>query len=865
MLRATLRSLFARKFRLVLSALAIVLGVGFVAGTFVLTDTLNRTFDDLFSNIDRNTSVQVRSASQLKDGGSDQSNGASGGSGRPVPANVLETVRSTPGVAEAVGTVQGFAVLAERPAPPVPGRPPAQVSLISNKNAPPIGVAYTGSSQLSPIRLSAGSAPSGPTDVAVDRGTFDAKHLRLGQPLAVATQKGITDVTVVGTFTFGTTNNLAGATLVAFSPATAQQLLLAPGQYTAITVRAADGVTQTELRNRIAARIPPDLEALTGQQIIKENADNLAKGLGAFSQFLLIFGYIALFVGAFIIFNTFTMLIGQRVRELALLRAIGASRRQVRRSVLIESLLVGFVGSTLGLVFGVGVAVLLKSLLGAFGVELPAGGVVIEPRTLIFGYVVGIGITVLSALLPAYRAGRVPPVAAMRDVEIGPSGGLGRRTLVGGAFLVPGVALILLGLNTISGSGALAAVGLGAALVFVGVATLSPLISRPVLKVVGAPAGLLFGTVGRLSRENARRNPRRTSATASALMIGLALVSAFLVFGTSIKTSIRDLFGASLKADFIVTGSGFAQQPFSPALADELRRVPGVNVVNQLRFAQVAVDGKKTSVNASSPQGFTDVLNLKRDEGALDLSNPSNLLVSSKVLKDQKWHVGQMVTIRWAEKGDTTFTVAGTYDQNQLAGDYLIGLPAYDANVTNQLDSIDLVTTKSGASPAVRADIEKALVPFPSLEVRTQQEYVSDNAKQIDSILGLITALLGFAILIATFGIINTLLLSVVERTREIGLLRAVGLARRQTRIMIRLEAIMIAVYGGILGLAVGSFFGWALVHAFVRNSQFGSFHYPFTQLVVFLVVSGVLGVLAAIIPAWRASRINVLQAIATT
>jgi putative ABC transport system permease protein len=864
MLRTTLRSLFARKLRLVLSALAIVLGVGFVTGTLILTDTLNKTFNNLFADIDKNTSVKVRAQSALTDSGSDQSNGASGGSGRPVPADVLDRVRQVPGVAEAIGTVQGVAVLTERPAPAAPGKPQAQAQILSNKNAPPIGVAYNGSPRLSPLHIDSGTAPTGATDVAVDRGTFDDKKLRLGQDVAVATQTGITNVRIAGTFTFGTSNNLAGATLVAFSPPTAQRLMLAPDQFTDITIGGAPDVSQDELRNRIAATLPGGYEALTGKQIIKENADNLAQGLGGFSTFLQAFGYISLFVGAFIISNTFSMLIGQRVRELALLRAIGASKRQVRRSVATEALVVGLVGSTIGLAFGFGVAVLLKSLLGAFGLDLPAGGVVFSPRTAIVAYLIGTLTTILAALGPARRAAKVPPIAAMRDVELTPTGSVRRRSIIGGVVLALGAALILLGLNG-SGSSALAGVGAGAAAVFLGVATLSPLISRPVIQVVGAPFALLFGTVGRLSRENARRSPRRTSATAAALMIGLALVSAFSVFGTSIKSSIKDLFGESLKADYIITGGSFNQQPFSPALADGIRKLPDVSAVSQLRFANVTIDGTNAALQAMNPEGLTDVLNLQRNSGRLDL-NGNGMLVSRKVLKEKKWQVGQTVTTRWAETGDRPLKIAGTYEPNQLAGDYLVSLATYDANVTTKLDQIVLVKGAPGANLAtVRSQVAQLLVPYPNLDVRDQKEFVADNAKQIDQILGLITALLVFAIIIATIGIINTLLLSVVERTREIGLMRAVGLQRRQTRVMIRLEAIMIAIYGGVLGLAVGSFFGWALVSAFTKDSEFGSFHYPFIQLIVFLIVAGVLGVLAAIVPAWRASRTNVLAAIATT
>jgi putative ABC transport system permease protein len=489
---------------------------------------------------------------------------------------------------------------------------------------------------------------------------------------------------------------------------------------------------------------------------------------------------------------------------------------------------------------------------------------VFEPRTVLAAYLVGTIVTTAAAYLPARRAAKVPPVAAMRDVELTPTGHLRRRTLIGGVLVALGAALILVGLRA-GGSRALASVGLGAAAVFLGVATLSPLISRPLMRFIGAPFALMFGSVGRMSRENARRAPRRTSATAAALMIGLALVSAFSVFGTSIKTSIRDLFGESLKADFIVTAGSFNQQPFSPVIANQIRALPDVQAVSQLRFAGVKIDDKDANIQAMTQEGLTDVLNLQRSDGRLDLTGDS-LLVSKKVLGDRNWKVGQTVPVVWAETGSRPLRIAGTYEQNQLAGDYLVSLTTYDANVTSRLDQVVLVKARDGANlGAVRQAVDQVVVPYPNLDVRDQKEFVAQNAKNINQVLGLVTALLVFAIVIATIGIINTLLLSVVERTREIGLLRAVGLQRRQTRVLIRLEAIMIAAYGGVLGLVVGSFFGWALVSAFTKQSQFGSFHYPFIQLIVFLVVAMVLGVLAAIIPAWRASRTNVLEAIATT
>lgn len=865
MFKTTLRNLFARKLRLLLSALAIVLGVGFVTGTLVLTDTLNSTFNNLFSDIDKNTSVKVRAKANVDSSADDQSGSVTeGGSGKPVPASLLTTLRDVPGVSSAEGSVQGFTILLDRAPPTLPGQAPPKPKVLSNERSELTGIAFKDNTPLSPLTLTSGVAPQGPEDIAVDESTAEKQHLQLGQPLTVGTQKGLANVRLSGIFRFGADNGTAGATLVGFSLPRAQELLALPGSFSSISVAADQGVSDDELRNRIAGVLPPDTEALTGKQVIKERADSVAKGLGQFSTFLQAFGYISLFVGAFIISNTFSMLVGQRARELALLRALGATKRQVRRSVLIEALAVGFVGSTIGLFFGLGVAVLLKGLMKAFGVELPAGGVTFLPRTVFVAYVIGLVTTSLAALGPARRAARVPPVAAMRDVELTPTGSLRRRALGGGLTLTAGVALILVGFN-VNGSKALAVVGLGAALVFIGVATLSPLISRPVLKVVGAPFASMFGVVGRLSRDNARRSPRRTSATAAALMIGLALVSAFAVFGTSIKSSIKDLFGDSLRADLIVTGGPFNEQPIAPVVADQIRALPDVAAVAQLRFQQVQIDGRNNPLQGMNPQGLTEVLNLKKEGGRFDLTG-QNMLVSSKVLRDSKWGIGQTVTVRWKESGDTRFTIVGTYEQNQLAGDYLVPLTAFDANVTNKVDNIVLVSASSaGALPTVRQQTEQLLTPYPNLDLRNQEEFVSDNAKQINQILGLITALLLFAIIIATFGIVNTLLLSVVERTREIGLLRAVGLQRRQTRIMIRLEAIMIAIYGGVLGLVVGSFFGWALVRAFTKASEFGSFHYPFTQLVLFLIASAVLGVLAAVIPAWRASRINVLQAIATT
>jgi putative ABC transport system permease protein len=847
-LRATLKSLLARKLRLALSALAVVLGVAFVAGTLVLTDTLGRTFDDLFAEVDRNTSVAVRSVAAYGGSAGDR------GSGRPVPASLLAPVRRVDGVAEAVGTVTGYAQLVD----------PAERDVISRGFAPGIGLGWTGSSVLSPLRLAAGRPPGGAAEIAVDRDTADGSRLRLGQPVVVLTQQGPRAVTVVGIVTFGSASSLAGATLTVFDLGTAQRLLLPePERFTAVKVAAAPGVSQEVLRDRIARVLPPGTEAVTGRQLIRENADAVAEGLSGFSRFLLAFAVVSLFVGSFLIFNTFTMLLAQRVQELALLRALGASRRQVRTSVLVEAVAVGVVGATAGLGLGVLAAVGLKSVLGVFGVEIPAGPVVFRPRTAVWAYLIGVLVTAAAAFLPARRAGTVPPIAALRDVAVDPTRGLRRRAVIGAAVLLGGVTVLVLGLRT-TGSSALNWVGLGAGLAFLGVATLSPFLSRPVVRVLGAPFVRLLGTAGTLGRENAQRNPRRTSATAAALMIGIALVAAFSVVGASLKKSVEEVVGGSLTAEYIVTPKGLGGAGFSPRVAAGLREVPGVAAASELRFAAARIAGEEAFVQAIDPANLTDVLNLELSRGEPALS-PGAFLAARETAEANGWSVGQQVPVEFRETGQRRLRLAGTYEDNELAGDYLISLATYEANVSERLDSIVLVSTRDGSDlAAVRAGIDRVLAPYPNLRVQDQAEYVREAGDRIDQLLGLVTVLLGLAIVIAVAGIVNTLALSVIERTHEIGLLRAVGMSRRQLRRMVRVEAVVIAVYGAVLGVAIGSGLGWALVRALGREG-FGAFAYPVGQLLLYVLVAGLAGVLAAVWPARRAARLDVLRAIAAT
>ncbi|WP_261558741.1 ABC transporter permease [Frankia tisae] len=843
MLRATLKSLLARKIRLVLSMLAVVVGVSFVTGTLVLTDTLNRTFDSLFADINKNVSVAVRVVNQI-DPTSD--------SGRPpLPASVLDTVAKVDGVRAAVGSVDGQAMLVN----PRTGKPAKE------GGAPGLGTNWTGGQPTASEQLAEGRAP-GPGEIVVDRATARDLHLALGTRISVQTKGVPATYTLVGTFRVAGQDSLGGAALTAFDTATAQRVLLAPGQFSSVHLAAVPGLGQQELRARVAAVLPAGDEAITGTQLAKESASAVQQAIGGFSTFLLIFAAISVFVGAFIIFNTFTMLVAQRVRELALLRAIGASRRQVQVSLQVEAALVGFAGASVGLLFGAGLAVLLRAAVGAFGVDLPSGPLVFDARTIIAAYAVGVLITSAAAFVPARKAASVPPIAAMRETYVLPTRSLRTRAVAGTALTALGVLLLVLGTASAGKSGA-TSVGVGAAGIFLGIATLSPLLSGPIIRVLGAPFVALFGTTGRLGRENAMRNPRRTASTASALMIGLALVGAFSILGQSIKESVRTTVQNSLGADFFLTGQGFGQG-FSGQVARDLAGKPGIEVATGLRGGLVKAGGRDAQVLAGDPAGLPRVLALKKVAGDLHALSDRTILVDDTTAADRHLTVGQKIPVTFPD-GTQDLTLAGTYKKSQVAGSWIISTGQLARHSTDDLDLFVLIKRADGADPAaVRTEIDKVVKPYATVEVRDQSEFVAQQEKQIDQLLGFIYVLLALAVVIALFGIVNTLALSVIERTREIGLLRAVGMSRGQMRAMVVMESTIISVFGAVLGVAVGSVFGWALTKA-LASQGINTFAYPVPTIVLVIIVGIVLGILAAVFPARRAARMDVLRAISTS
>jgi putative ABC transport system permease protein len=841
MIRATFKSLTARKLRLVLSSLSIVLGVSFVAGAFVLTDSLGKVFDNLFATVSQNVAVDVR--------GDKVTSGNQGDVRALLPASLLDTVRGVDGVSEAQGQVQGSAQLVDK-----------KGKVVSTGGAPTFGFNWYDSTKLQSGQIVQGRAPTTSDEIAINQGLADRADYKVGEKAPVLTDQPLKTYTIVGIVTFDGKKSFAGETEVFFDTATAQQVLNLDGKFTEITVAADSGVSESQLRTRVAAALPAKTQAITGTALADEQSSDVKKGLGFFNTFLLTFALIALFVGAFIIFNTFSMLVAQRTRELALMRALGASRGQVNRAVLLEAVVVGLLSSVIGLVLGIGVALGLKALFGVFGAQLPDGPTVVAARTVIASFLVGTVVTAAAAFMPARRASRVSPLAALREAAT-PDRSLKRQTIIGGIVLVVGAAFMT---KALAADGGLKTLGLGTFLAFIGVAMLSPLVSRP----VAATVGRLFSRrlPGRLGRENAVRNPRRTAATAAALMIGLALISAVTVLGSSLKASVAKTVQGAVAADFVLSAQG---PGFPDAVLDQAKSQPGVSAV-----AGVKVDGMQRCDNAScshAKQLFVtafpasalgSLVNITPVAGS-DTLKPDTLLLSENAAKSEKLKPGDTVRVQFARSGVEQLVVGGTYKQNQLIGDYLVD-SSKAKDFSTQRNVAALVQVGDGGTAAgVRRELDSSLAQYPNVTVQDQSEFVADTQQQVNQIVTIINILLGLSVIIALLGVVNTLALSVIERTRELGLLRAIGMARRQVKRMIRVESVLICTFGGLLGLVVGSVFGVALQQA-LKGQGVTELSFPVPTLVIYLLCAALAGAVAAALPARRAARLNVLQAIAT-
>ncbi|MFH9551777.1 ABC transporter permease [Streptomyces sp. NPDC017435] len=853
MLKATLRSFLAHKGRLLLSALAVVLSVAFVAGSLIFSDTVTRTFDRLFASTSPDVTVQPKD---------DLKSSVPTGAVQTVPASLAAQVARVDGVASthADVSVENITVVDAD-----------NKSVGPTTGAPTIATDWFVTDR-SPVKLTSGHAPQGAAEAMLDADTADKKHVGIGDTLTVMAQPGTFKVKIVGIATFTTTN--PGAALVYLDPRTAgTQLLGAADKATSISVDAAQGVDDAVLEQRVVAAIGTGTyEVKTAEEQAKSSSESLGGFLDVIKYVMLGFAGIAVLVGVFLIVNTFSMLIAQRTRELGLLRALGADRRQVRRSVLTEAVLLGLVGSTLGLAAGIGLAAGLIKLMSAFGMNLNAAEMVVGWATPVSAYVVGVGVTFVAAYLPARRAATVSPMAALADADIA---GVGRplkvRAVVGAVVGVLGVAALVGCASSSKTASAASLLGLGVVLTLVATVIAGPLLVRPVIRVLGGAFPALFGSVGRMSQRNALRNPRRTGATAAALMVGLALVGGMSVASASMSKSFDQQIDKTLGADFVVQNANFT--PFSAEVTDAVRDTEGVGLVVRQRFAPVAVrlpDGKRVETTASGYDDQVDeVAHVTYAEGGTAAALADGAIgMDVDFAREHGVRLGSVLPVQFPGGRTTSLKVGALTDQEGgdgfgMQGGLFLGIATVEKYVPEGQDSALYVNAASGTTgDGLRPRLEKTLEAYPQVQARDQADYKKLVHDQIAVLLYLVYALLGLAIVIAVLGVVNTLALSVVERTREIGLLRAIGLARRQLRRMIRLESVVIAVFGAVLGLALGLVWG-VCIQQVLSLQGMKAFAVPWGTIVAVVVGSAVVGVVAALLPALRASRMNVLAAIA--
>jgi putative ABC transport system permease protein len=853
MWRATLKGIAAHKLRLVLTAISVVVAVSFISGTYVLTDTVKGTFSSLFSDLNRGVDLRVAATTGF----------GNGDDAAPMPAAVADQVAAVDGVSYAEGSVLYFFGDVRT----------ADGERVSRASAPTIITNANGHPELSAFSYREGRAPTAPDEVAIDVSSADRAHLQVGDTITVTGAGAPVPVHVVGLLGFGDADDLAGATVTVFAPATAQQLADRVGQWDAVQAKVEPGadrdIVLARVQESLDANAPGRYQVITGEANARRQTADVGKVVDTVNRFLLAFGFIALFVGAYIIVNTFSIIVSQRQRELALLRALGASGWQVLVSVVAESLAVGLVASALGLLAGIGIAALLKALLAAGGLDAPAGALTILPRTVLVAFATGTLVTVAAALAPALRAARVAPLAAIRETEAAAVRQPRVRTVVGAALGLLGLASMGLGLADVGPIRHLVEIAAGAGLVLLGVSLLAALVARPGASAIGAPLPRLRGVQGVLARQNSMRSARRTASTASALMIGLSLVTVVLILAASLTRTVNRIVDDTFLADLSVRADQV--QPFSPSLGDRLAQLPEVGMVGRYRFDSWQVgrdpqDERKAAVDGVDPAAIDVVYRLDVRDFDPQAFAAGGVVVSADEAADRGIHVGDQLAVTYASTGHAVVPVVGIYHQRGFTSAYVLALDTFRRNFP-QLDVDALLFLK--AAPGVSVDRLRTAVAgvvsadYPDLHVEDRAEYQQAQRDQVDQVLFIFIAMLFFSVIIAVIGVTNTLALSIFERTREIGLLRAVGMVRGQLRSMVRWEAVIMAIFGALLGLVLGTFFGYALVQAFGPLGFVLDFVVPPTIFVV-IVAAFVLGLIAAVFPARRAARLDVLAAIAT-
>lgn len=847
MFRLALKGILARKGRLLLTSLAVILGTSFLAGTFIFSDTLTKSFNDLFADAFENTDAYVRSSIVIEgDFGAEER--------QRLPDTLTAEVAKVPGVRTAAGSVFGFARVIGKDGEPVG----------SDGNGPP-----TFGSSVTPEdeafwTLTDGRWPSTSDEVALDAGVANEGDYQVGDTVKVVAQAGSREFTLVGVAKYGDVDSPGGATFALFDLKTAEDFVGRPGFIDAVVVTGDGSLSDDELADRIAAAMPPEAqtETLTGAEITKENQDAIEEGLSFFTIFLTVFSFIAMGVACFVIYNVFSITAAQRQRENALLRAVGAQRAQVTRSMLIESVAVGLVGSFLGLIAGIGVSTALKGFLGAIGVDFPSTALQLLPRTIVLTMVVGSAVTVLSAIMPALRGGRVSPLAAMRDSAVEHVGGSRTRIIVGLVFAVVGG----VGIGATLAGASIVLLGVGVLLVAVGVLILGPVLALFAARWIGKPIAATFKVTGRMAQGNASRNPKRTSRAAAPVLIGVALVTAVALLAATLKAQVREIFGEQFVGDYVVKTDDFTGfGGLSPDLADKLNAVPQIDAAAGIGVKLARVDDKGATVTLVDPSTVGEVFDLHITSGSYADLTTTSMMVSDDRAKRDDLKIGDVLTVNLSALGDVPLTIVGTYSSDELAGDYVINRALYADTSGSYFDFSVFINLAPGVSAAAAAAaIEPLVEQYGTGELQSRGEYIDDQAAQINTLLALIYGLLALSIIIAAVGIVITLLLSVYERRHEIALLRAVGMTRGQVRSTVRWESVITSLLGAVLGVLLGLFAGYLLVLS-LRDEGVTVFSVPVFSTIVILVVSFIVGVVAAIIPARRATKVDIIEAIATT
>ncbi|MFD8886513.1 ABC transporter permease [Streptomyces erythrochromogenes] len=848
MFRTALRNVLAHKARLLMTVLAVTLGVAFVSGTLVFTDTLKKSLSGQSAKSYEGIAVSVTSYGQ----GRNEQGEKEGEPG--LGQQTLDKIKALPGVDTVSGRVSGFAG-------------------VGDENGKLIGSGWSNQgANYTPVKdgkdpryaFAQGAGPARADEVALDKATADKGNYKVGDKVRVATNGPVKEYSLAGVFTTEDGAVQAGGSLVLFETKVAQELYLKPGYFQELSVGAKNGTSADKLLADIKPLLDKNTKAQTGAALAAEQAKQIEKGLSNLSTMLLVFAGISLFVGIFLIYNTFTMLVTQRTKELALLRAVGANRGQVMRSVLSEALVVGVLSAAVGLVSGIGLAIGIRSVIGSLGAKLPGGALVIAPGTVTAALVIGVVVTTVAAVLPAWRTGRIAPVAAMGSAHLpATSKSLLVRNILGSIISLGGIGLVFLGVSTGGNSGRMT-MGGGAFFMLIGMIVLLPLLSKPVIGAVRPLLQKVFGVPGKLAAQNAVRNPRRTAVTAASLAIGLTLVTTLSVLGITVGKVVDRMSTEKLKADYRVSMSSDAGS-LDKSVAETLSKAPGIKAVSPQTAGYFLVDGDFRAASGVNPATIGQLLNVEVLSGSLDSLGKGEVAVAEKTAKKQNFTVGTPLKVKYDDGQEASVKVGAIFkDMEGLLSPYVIDNKILTEHSEEMYIPEVYVNVDGGASKAAQQKVVDALGKNPAITVATQQDMRNEMGGMINTMLNIMYGLLGMALVISVLGVVNTLAMSVFERTQEIGMLRAIGLDRSRVKNMIRLEAVVISLFGAALGVVIGIFLAWAVGSTLAEAMPGYALILPWDRIGIFLLLAAVVGVLAAMWPARSAARLNMLTAIKT-